>query len=68
MGDPLSTYTPDPRIQPYLDHLEREGPGIPYVSTSQDTLHRISCEHGAATVESLLRTHWDTMRVIQEHR
>lgn len=61
----MSTYTPDPRIQPYLDHLNRDSP---IFSSSHLTLRQLCLEHGAETVETLLRSHWDTMRIIQEHR
>ena len=64
----MNTYTPDPRIQPYLDHLEKEGHGTPWISESHLTLARIGSEHGVAEVDALLRDHWNTMRVIQEHR
>lgn len=52
----------DPSIQPYLDHLKREGPGIPYVSTSHITLRHLEAQHGREIIAGLLLDHWTLLR------
>ena len=57
-------HEPDKRIRPYLEHLAREGPGVPPVrSTSHETLRMIQAQYGVRVVDSLLREHWDAVRV-----
>lgn len=60
------SYTPDARIKPYLDHLDREINA--YVSTSHCTLHRISCEHGHDVIKGLLDAHFKHLRNLREAR
>lgn len=53
----------DPRIAPYLEHLEREGAGVPCtISTAHETLRMIQAQYGMRVVDSLLREHWDAVR------
>lgn len=54
---------PDKRIRPYLEHLDREGPGVPPVwCTSHETLRMIQAQYGVRVVDSLLREHWGALR------
>lgn len=55
-------YEPDERIEPYLEHLASEGPGVPAFSRSHETLRMIRAQYGVRVVDSLLREHWDAVR------
>jgi hypothetical protein len=52
----------DKRIRAYVEHLEAEGPGVPVVSRTADTLRMCYAMHTVAVVDSLLREHWDRQR------
>jgi len=45
-------------IQPYLDHLERDGPGVPIISRSHHTLKALYNIHGETRIERALSQHW----------
>lgn len=60
------SYEPDPRIKGYLDEINQAG--IPYVSTSHCTLHRISCEHGHKLISDLLDHHFKMVRFVKANQ
>lgn len=50
---------PDPRIAAYV--AEVSVPGIPWISTSHNTLSRLYGEHGRDVVDGLLHEHWSAL-------